>query len=376
MIDNVFVLSTADFNADVWTNKQHLASRLADHVDVTYIESLGLRRPVISKADLARIATRATRYAAPATLERSTSRLRIIKPHVLPLHGLAAARAINGRLFNTQVHKLVAQSKGTTLLWSFSPVTYGIEKHFDKTVYHSVDLLHTLPNLPAQFLLESERNLVKHADEVIASSTGVKDHLSAMTNKSIRLWQNVADTRLYANANGNQRRSRAIFAGNLTPGKVDFKLLFDIARSGMELLLAGPHAIDGTNTSRDLTDLLQYPNVRYLGNLRPPELASALNACTVGLIPYHVNEYTTGVFPMKVYEYLASGLSVVSTPLPSLVHVADQDIHVASGSQFAETTTRVADVDKETIVERRRRAAKHSWESRTAQALDLLTREK
>lgn len=376
MIDNVFVLSTADFDADVWTNKQHLASRLAEHVHVTYIESLGLRRPTISGTDLKRIKARATKKSTPERHGRTTTELRIVKPRVLPFHGFAAVRVINGKLLNHQVRRLVSRSKTSTLLWTFSPVTYGIEKHFAKTVYHSVDLLHTLPNLPTQFLLDSERELLETADEVIASSSGVRDHMSPMTDKTVHLWQNVADTKLYASAGDTERRARAIFAGNLTPGKVNFQILLDVARTGIELVLAGPYAIDGTKSSDELADLLRYPNVEYLGNLRPPELASALNSCTVGLIPYHVNDYTTGVFPMKVYEYLASGLSVVSTALPSLAHSSDKDIHVVSKTQFSDVTTRLAEVDNQAIAERRRRAAKHSWESRTKQALNLLTGEK
>lgn len=376
MIDNVFVLSTADFNADVWTNKQHLASRLSEHVHVTYIESLGLRRPTISGTDLTRIAARATRKSTPKGHKRTTSELRIVKPRVLPFHESPAVRVINGRILNDQVRRLVSRSGKSALLWTFSPVTYGIEKHFATTIYHSVDLLHTLPNLPTQFLLDSERKLLQTADEVIASSSGVRDHVSPLTDQTVHLWQNVADTKLYASADDKERRARAIFAGNLTPGKVDFKILLDVARTGMELVLAGPHAIDGTNTSDALANLLEYPNVEYLGNLRPPELAAALNSCTVGLIPYHVNDYTTGVFPMKVYEYLASGLSVVCTPLPSLAHVNDEDIHIAPKPQFAEMTMRLAEVDNQAIAGRRHRATRHSWESRTEQALNLITREK
>ena len=48
----------------------------------------------------------------------------------------------------------------------------------------------------------------------------------------------------------------------------------------------------------------------------------------VGLIPFRMNELTLRVNPLKLREYLAAGLPVVSTPLPevlryqSFVHVA------------------------------------------------------
>ncbi len=38
----------------------------------------------------------------------------------------------------------------------------------------------------------------------------------------------------------------------------------------------------------------------------------------MGLIPARINDYTSAMFPMKFFEYLAAGLPVVATPLPAL----------------------------------------------------------
>ena len=48
-----------------------------------------------------------------------------------------------------------------------------------------------------------------------------------------------------------------------------------------------------------------------------------LRGADAAIIPYAVNELTRSVFPMKVYEYLAAGLPVVSTPLPALAGLQD-----------------------------------------------------
>ena len=53
----------------------------------------------------------------------------------------------------------------------------------------------------------------------------------------------------------------------------------------------------------------------------------------MGLIPYCVSPYTQGVDPLKVYEYLAAGLAVVATPLPSLAG-ATGEVAIESGSDF------------------------------------------
>lgn len=372
MTETVVVLSTADFNAAVWTNKQHLATRLARHLTVIYVESMGLRRPTVSLADLQRIVNRIFNRPQKSSEATADKPVHIVKPHVLPFHGLLTIRKINTRLLHHQMRLLTSAAASPLVLWTFSPVTYGIEQYFGKVVYHSVDLLHTLPHMPTRFMLESERALVQNADAIIASSTGVQRHLQTITHKKIELWENVADTTLYAAAETADRAPRAVFAGNLTAGKVNFHILEQLAATGIDIVLAGPSAIDGTRASAEITNLLERPNVEYVGNLAPEDLANLLNTCTVGLIPYHVNEYTIGVYPMKVYEYLASGLAVVSTNLPSLENVNDEDIHIVTESVFVNKVVASMPISEAQIASRKYRASAHSWESRTAAALQQI----
>jgi hypothetical protein len=70
---------------------------------------------------------------------------------------------------------------------------------------------------------------------------------------------------------------------------------------------------------------------------------------------------------MKVYEYLAAGLPVVATPLPSLAGLAE----VTFAATAAETVTALDDLleaDTPALrAERSRDAATHSWEERLEQ---------
>jgi teichuronic acid biosynthesis glycosyltransferase TuaH len=84
----------------------------------------------------------------------------------------------------------------------------------------------------------------------------------------------------------------------------------------------------------------------------------------VGLIPYAANPYTAAVFPMKVYEYLAAELPVVSTPLPAL-----RDVDAISFARTAEEFERAVEtaLRDETPKRRSERVAlaeAHSWERR------------
>lgn len=363
----VVILSTADFHSAAWTNKQHLARELARRVPVTYIESFGLRKPTLGAADLRRMVDRLRSSRTGTTSSTNTWGVEVVHPIVIPLHGVAPVRVLNKHL----VKRLPVEGDDA-VLWTFSPVTYGLEDRFARTVYHSVDLLHAQHRSHRELCLAGEASLLTKADRVIASSSGVRDHLRNMGREDVLLWENVADTGLYEAAN-ETRQPRAVFAGNLTPSKVDFDLLGSLATAGVPVVLAGPTSVDGTSAQREMDDLFALPGIDYVGNLAPQELARLLASSMVGLIPYCLNEYTAGVFPMKVYEYLAAGLRVVSTALPSLERTASDDVVLAGGQSFLHAVQEGLETWSEQAAARRRALARgHSWKARGEQALTLI----
>ncbi len=375
----VVVLSTADFNAPVWTNKQHLAVGLAECTSVIYVESLGLREPTLNLVDMKRAALkigslvfgRLGKRKRTSTVANAPSNMVILTPRLLPFHRFAVIRFVNKQIISRTILPNIKIS-GDFILWTFSPLTYGIDDHSASVVYHSVDLLHEIPGVPKNTLVSAERGLISKADVVVASSAGVAKHLSDLGVKSLQVWENVASVELFSNARTG-RIARAIFAGNLTPTKVDFSLLRSIAEAGIPLALAGPLAIDGTDSNRDFQALLNIPGVVYLGNLDLKSLATEVANSTVGLIPYHVNRYTDGVFPMKVYEYLAAGLEVISTPLPSISDSAIFGMRMLSADEFAKGVVDAFNQFTEADANLRRLSAEpFSWSNRIADAVELI----
>ena len=113
---------------------------------------------------------------------------------------------------------------------------------------------------------------------------------------------------------------RALFVGALNELKVDAELLGALAEAepGLSVVLVGPVTEAGPGARRELDALVRRPNVHALGGRPYAELPGYLAGADVGLVPYLANRYTAGVFPMKVYEYLAAGLPVVAAGLPEL----------------------------------------------------------
>ncbi|MDS1115999.1 glycosyltransferase [Gordonia westfalica] len=260
------------------------------------------------------------------------------------------------------------------VLWTFSPVTYGLEHTHDRTVYHSVDFLHTIPGVPTDFVIACENDLLTTSDAVAVSSSEIRRELSARTDNSIRVWENVGDVGLFRQNMQDAREPKAVFCGNLTPTKVDFSLLMAIADRGIDLVVAGPTTIDGESADTEVRQLLAHTNVHYAGTLSQEELSILCGSVSVGLIPYELNSYTRGVFPMKVYEYIGAGLPVVATKLPSLEGRVIAGLDVCEATNFVDKVERLIneDLSSDIRAELSQQVSRNSWESRTDQVERLI----
>jgi glycosyltransferase involved in cell wall biosynthesis len=73
----------------------------------------------------------------------------------------------------------------------------------------------------------------------------------------------------------------------------------------------------------DSAMLNEHANVYLIGARSYEELPAYLKGFDVALMPNMLNEYTRSMFPMKFFEYLAAGKSVVSVNLHALQEFAD-----------------------------------------------------
>nr|WP_255669150.1 glycosyltransferase [Aeromicrobium duanguangcaii] len=250
------------------------------------------------------------------------------------------------------------------MLWTYTPVTFGLERSVP-TVYHCVDLLGSQAGISQSVVEKGERALARAGAVAGASSEAVSRHLRDVGFRRIEEWPNVADLEVFAaGATSSPRRPRAVFAGNLTESKVDFRLLAELLGAGIEVHLAGPISEGGGDSHRAVRDLERAGAIHH-GMVGPQELADLLRSSTVGLIPYVINEYTRGVNPLKTYEYLAAGLAVVSTPVPAVVPDSVDVFVAATAEQLVARVRDLLPVPDEAAVDRRgAHASSHGWRDR------------
>jgi glycosyltransferase involved in cell wall biosynthesis len=372
---DIVCLGFGEWDAELWTNQQHLMARLGQCNRVLFLESLGLRQPRLAGRDLRRMVRRVERAAAGP---RSVDGVHVLSPLVIPIHGRPRIRALNARLLRAQVGRAAgALGMDRPLLWSYVPQAEWLVETLQPSaiVYHCVDDIAAQKGVQAAAFRGAEARFAARADVVLASAPALAERMR-MLNDRVFYAPNVADTERFATALEDGPTDpalaalphpRIVFTGAVVATKLDLDLLEGVARArpGWSIALVGPVGAGDPHT--DVSVLERLPNVHLLGSRPYAALPDVLRGADVALVPYAINELTRSVFPMKVYEYLAAGLPVVTTPLPALDGTAGVQVAADAPATVAAVERALAGDGPEARRGRSAAARGHSWEARLAE---------
>lgn len=384
---DILILSTADWDHPLWTNKQHVAITLTSMGHrVIYVESLGIRLPRVKGGkDVHRILKRLRRIINP--LNKSTAGVWILSPIVFP--GLITGQGlILNRLLLQLSLSCVALRLGLrfndVVLWTFNPMSakYISLNQFSQTIYHCVDRIQAQPGMPVALLDQAEDDLCRKADVVFTTAPNLQQRLSKL-NPATYFYGNVADVEHFKPALLKEcHRPRdlpdtgqptLIFIGAIDAYKLALEeLLILISRTPLwNYVFIGP--VGECDPSTDINDFLELSNISFLGPRPYAELPSYLAHSDVAFLPLRLNEYTEHMYPMKFFEYLASGCPVVASAIPSLVEHSDvATLCNPTANSFEESITAVLQGDCPDLQLRLARAQKHTYLRRTKDMLSRL----
>ena len=377
MIRNESIICFAhDWNGDP-TSKTHIMRILSEKNRILWVDSIGMRRPTVSGRDARRLARKLRQITRG--LVTVNPNLHVASPLVLPLPGVPGVDRLNATLLSASL-RYFARRAGLTrpIVWTFLPTTVGLLGRLgeSRVIYHCVDEYSAFAGVPREALRRMEAELVRRADLVLASSETLAEARRRVNPRTFFVSHGV-DVAHFSRALDPALPRPADVAGLARPvigffgllaEWIDLELLAAIARRRPHwtLLLLGKATVD-TGALRAL------PNVRLVGQKPYAALPAYCRAFDVGLIPFRIDELTVRANPLKLREYLAAGLPVVSTDLPEVRKYAGL-VRLAAGPEGFIEAIEAALADRNEPADRARVAAmqSESWEARVEQISELL----
>ena len=309
-----------------WTgdplSKTHLMRLLARDNRVLWVNSIGYRAPTVSRADVSRAFHKLA--AATRPLRNPEPNLYVLSPLAIPAYGMPAVRALNAWLLRLQVRWAMRRlGFRRPINWVFNPAAALIAGSLgeDKLIYYCVDEYTQFSGVAAASLAALEDQLLRRADLVIVSAERLLHSKSQANPRTVLVRHGVDHTHFRRALDPATevppevaRLPRPVigFFG-LIADWVDVDLMAHVARQ----FPTGSLVVLGKATT-DVSTLEQLPNVHLLGRRPYEALPAYCKGFDVALMPFRINELTLNANPLKVREYLAAGLPVVSTPIPEV----------------------------------------------------------
>jgi glycosyltransferase involved in cell wall biosynthesis len=256
---------------------------------------------------------------------------------------------------------------GRPLNWIFNPAAAVIAGAFDEAmvVYYCVDEYSAFTGVSPHSLAELEEQLLRRADLVIVSAEKLYESKSKFNPQTVLIRHGV-DFEHFRQALNPETPIPNDIADLPKPIIGFFGLIADwvdvdlIARVAERFPQASVVMLGHAST--DTSNLKRLSNVYLLGRKPYSLLPAYCKAFAVALMPFRINELTLNANPLKVREYLAAGLPVVSTAIPEVETLGLCRIGFDAESFLQEVEAALEDPGPR--VERSQAVRDESWEAR------------
>ena len=297
------------------SSTQHLMKQLAPTNKIIWVNSLGLRRPKMNRADLDRLKQKALalfrrrsadngRFAHPFT--------ELVNPRTLPFPGSKTAALFNRYALKSQIVPLLSKHRfSQPLIWTSLPTALDVVGHLGEraVIYYAGDDFGALAGVDHGPVLAMEARLADKAALIIAASPEIAKRFPA---GKTRVLSHGVDYELFSKpraraAELDQARPVAGFYGSLNSW-IDLDLIAATARNLPEwyFVLIG-------KVETDISSLKHITNIILLGPRAHQELASFSQHWDVSLLPFKQNRQIDASNPLKLREYLAAGKPVLAS---------------------------------------------------------------
>ncbi|RAS62193.1 GT2 family glycosyltransferase [Lentzea atacamensis] len=373
------------FSAQDWWyhNRAHsdfqLLRRVAKHRKVLLVNSIGLRMPSPGKSTqfLRRILRKAK---SVAMLVRrpipETPNFYVMTPAPLPFYGKPWLRKLNSVLVRTQVRLVCLFLRmGTPVVVATIPTAWDVVEpmRHKGLIFNRSDRHSAFPEADQGTIAALENQLLSNSDTVLYVSRALQEEESPLTGERAHFLDHGVDVDHFTRRDELPADIASIpgprigFFGSLDDYLVDFDLIEKVAQEFPEasVVLIG-------DATCSMERYARYPNVHWLDFRSYEQIPGYGSGFDVALMPWLDNDWIKHANPIKMKEYLALGLAVVSTDFPEVERYADV-IRIAKGEAdfIDQIRLTLKDGGLKTPAERRAAVLTASWDSRARELMQI-----
>ena len=355
---------------------------LSNDVVVLFVNSLGMRmpRPGVSTQPLQRILRKL--HSISRGLRKVAPKMWVFSPIMIPPTNKLWVRKINARLIATQLRfvlKLIGIRRW--FIWVTVPTACDVLEALPRTVtiFNRSDAFSKFHEVDEQFIKSCEERLLKNSDMTLYVNRKLMAEDIGSEDRKYYLGHGV-DYDHFASVSRNGKNVHPDLASLKRPIVGYFGAIDDYATDLNLFKLAAqslPHmsfVLIGLSTV-DISDIISLPNVHYFGFRAYAEIPKFGAGFDVGIMPWFQNEWIEYCNPIKLKEYLALGIPVVTTPIPQVEEYPGLLSVATTPHGFVEAIrTSLATNDEYSKLLRQKAVEKDSWSCKAAEVLKLVER--
>ena len=378
MIEGRNIVCIASNWDDHPTSKHHLMRLLSQQNHIVWVNYHASRRPKLNASDTRAIAHRL--WQARRASRRVADNIDVLSPLLIPFPEARFARFINSRALARQIRlQLRRLPERPAQLWLFTPDVPELIDLIpaERVVYYCVDEFSAFTGFNQALIRRLEAQTIRRSHAVITTSALLYEQRRDL-HPNTHMVPHGVDFDHFASC-------EHVRADDVPEEIADIPApifgYFGLISDYVDLELIGQAAAARPEWSfvflgdvrRDTAPVDGLENVYLLGGRPYESLPRYCSRFDVGLIPFKMNRLTRAVNPIKLREYLAAGLPVVSSPMPEVLRYQPVVTTAESLDEFLPAcATALAIGQAQSPAERRQLVLAESWQSRLEVLSELI----